>query len=192
MKKTIFIVLSWCLVFFMAYLCIRQWTKPKLDLFPKDTFIVTNQMIVEKIVPMGKLELCKFYIKDVMEHEEIKSWQPDPKIVLIISGEAVGCIDLTKIDSTSILMEPTQITITLPKAELCYFKINHSESRIYDIKNDYFVDSKPLIDKAFRQAELAIQQGSVKMGILEQSRKNAEQVLKPVLEQVSGKKVIFK
>lgn len=191
MKKTLFIVASWTLVFFMAYLCVRQWMKPATDFFPKDTFIVTSHMIVEKIVPMGKLELCKFYIKDVMEHEEIKSWQPDPKIVLIISGEAVGCIDLTKIDSTDIQIAPDKITITLPKAELCYFKINHKESKIYDIQNDYFVDNKPIIDKAFQQAEIAIQQGALKMGILDQTRKNAEQVLKPVLEQISEKKVVF-
>lgn len=192
MKKTLFIVFSWCLVIFMAYLCIRQWTRPRIELFAKDTIAVTHQMIVEKIMPMGKLELCKFYIKDIMEHEEIKSWQPDPKIVLLISGEAVGCIDLTKIDSAAIEMKPNEITITLPKAELCYFKINHKESKIYDIQNDYFVDNKPIIDKAFQQAEIAIQQGALKMGILQQTRANAEQLLKPVLEQVSGKKVVFK
>lgn len=192
MKKTLFIIFSWALIFFMAYLSIRQWMKPKKDFFEKDTFVVTHQMIIEKIVPIGKLELCKFYIKDVMEHEEIKDWYFDPKVVLIVSGEAVGCIDLTKIDSSAIQISATQITVTLPKPELCYFKINHQDSRIYDIQNAYFIDSKPIIDKAFRQAEIAIQQGALKMGILEQTKKNAEQVLRPLLEQVSGKKIEFK
>jgi hypothetical protein len=192
MKKTLFIIFSWALIFLMAYLSIRQWMKSGKDSVSKDTFIVTHQMIIEKIVPIGKLELCKFYIKDVMEHEEINEWYFDPKVILIVSGEAVGCIDLTKIDSSSITISDNLITVTLPKAELCYFKINHQDSKIYDIQNAYFIDDKPIIDKAYKQAEIAIQQGALKMGILDQTKKNAELILKPFLEQVSGKKVLIK
>jgi len=192
MKKTLFIIFSWALIFLMAYLSIRQWMKSGKDSVSKDTFIVTHQMIIEKIVPIGKLVLCKFYIKDVMEHEEINEWYFDPKVILIVSGEAVGCIDLTKIDSSSITISDNLITVTLPKAELCYFKINHQDSKIYDIQNAYFIDDKPIIDKAYKQAEIAIQQGALKMGILDQTKKNAELILKPFLEQVSGKKVLIK
>ena len=52
---------------------------------------ITNHIIIEKIELLGKLELCKFYIKDIVEHKEIKPWyDKDSKVVLIIAGEAVG------------------------------------------------------------------------------------------------------
>jgi hypothetical protein len=63
----------------------------------KDSTIVTHNMIVQRIEAMGKLEVTKYYIKDVVEHKKKVSWGLDRKAVLIISGEVVGCIDLKKL-----------------------------------------------------------------------------------------------
>ncbi len=168
------------------YLLYIQFNNPfKIE---PDKSVVSNNMIVEKIESIGKLELCKYYIKDIVEQNEVKDWLPDSKIVLIISGEVTGCIDLKKIDSSSIFISEEKIRIKLPEPEICYIKINHQESKVYDIQNEFF-DKAKLIDKAYGLAEKSIRDGALRMKILEQTKANAQITLKPLLEGFSGQKV---
>jgi hypothetical protein len=154
---------------------------------------ITNNIIVEKVELLGKLELCKFYIKDIVEHKEIKPWyDKDSKVVLIISGEAVGCMDLTKIDSTAIQITEKQVIITLPKAEICVFKIDHQTSNIYDVETGFFEDDKTIIDKAYKLAEKEILHSAQKMGIEKQTQDNAKLILKPFLSGITDKDIVFK
>ncbi|HVD99409.1 MAG TPA: DUF4230 domain-containing protein [Cytophagaceae bacterium] len=184
--RTALVLLSLLTIPLCLYLLYHQFSNPfKIE---EDKSVITNNMIVEKIESIGKLELCKYYIKDVLEHKEIKDWWPDSRVVLIVSGEVTGCIDLKKIDSTAIEIEETKIRIRLPEPEICYIKINHQESKVYDIENEFFEKGK-LIDKAYALAEKNIRDGALKMKILEQTKANAQTTLKPLLEGFSGKTV---
>jgi hypothetical protein len=149
-------------------------------------------MIVEKIEAMGKLELVRFYIKDIVENTQANKYWLDQKVVLIISGEVVGCIDLTKIDSSRIEMGSDTITIILPFPQVCYYKINHQESKVYNLESKllYYDDAK-LIDNAYAQAENQLLMAAIKMKIYDQTKANAQVMLKPLLENLTGKKVKF-
>jgi len=142
---------------------------------------------------LGKLELCKFYIKDIVEHKEIAPWYDvDSKVVLIVSGEAVGCIDLRKIDSTSVTITEKQVIVKLPPTEICTFKIDHQSSNIYDLETGFFEDDKKIIDKAYQLAEKEILKSASKMGIEKQTRLNAEIILKPFLAGITDKEIVLK
>ncbi len=184
--KTVLILLLLLLFSLGVYLLYTQFNNPFS--IKEDQSVINNNMIVEKIESIGKLELCKYYIKDVIEQKEIKDWLPDSKVVLIISGEVTGCLDLKKIDSSHISFTPELIRIRLPQPEICYVKINHQESKVYDIQYEFF-DKAKLIDKAYALAEKNIRDGALKMKILEQTKANAQVTLKPLLEGFSGKKV---
>jgi hypothetical protein len=155
---------------------------------------ITHYEILDKIETLGKLELTKFYIKDIIEKKDIKEWYKlDPKVVLIISGEVIGCIDLTKLDSTSVQMSESEITVTLPPPEICVFKIDHQGSRVYNIENSMFYDDKVLIDNAYKYAEMSLKNAALKKGILEETRKSAIKVLIPIIQTLQpNKKVILK
>jgi len=158
-----------------------------------DKIEITNNVIIEKIELLGKLELCKFYMKDIVEHKEIAPWyDKDSKVVLVISGEAVGCIDLRKIDSSAVQITEKQIIVTLPPAEICSFKVDHQASKIYDIETGFFEDDKKVIDKAYQLAETEIQKSAIKMGIEKQTRVNAEIILKPFLAGLTDKEIVLK
>ncbi|MCU0431068.1 MAG: DUF4230 domain-containing protein [Cytophagaceae bacterium] len=187
MNKMLLKLLPWILVLVMGLFLYLQYSFNKPEAV-KDSTIVNHQVIVEKIVNMGKLELTKFYIKDVMEQTEVKDWWPDSKIILIIAGEVNACVDLSKVDSTDIKVVGNSIQLTLPKPEICYFKIDHSQSKVYSIENEYFEKSK-LIDKAYAIAEKNIRQSALNMKILEHAQTQASVFLAPFLEQISGKKV---
>ena len=113
---------------------------------------------------------------------------PNANAVLIVEGEATGCIDLTKISLSDITTDGDSVTVRLPKPELCGWKINHDRSRVYDTRFS-FLDDAQLVSDAYRQAERQIRQSALKGGILEQTRQNADRLLRPLLARLSGRRI---
>lgn len=144
---------------------------------------------VEKIEKMGKLELVKFKIKDVLqETKERPLFLPTAKALLVISAEVVAGIDMEKITKDDIVVSGNKVTITLPKPELLSVKINHQESKVYDVKWGGFSEVQ-LIDEAYKNAEKKITDDAVTMGYEEMCKQNARVLLAPMFSEMSGKEV---
>ena len=152
---------------------------------------VSHSVLLQKITSMGKLELVKYNFRDVVESRIKKDFLPDAKVLLIVTGEATGCLDLTKIRVADITEQDSILVVHLPEPEICSFKIDHSKSKVYNTEYA-FMDEAKLVDDAFKKAEVQVAQSAKEMGILEQTKKSAEQILKPFLETVSRKKVVLK
>lgn len=150
----------------------------------------TQSIVLKEVTALGKLELVRYRFKDIVEHQQIRSVLPNARAVLIVEGEATGCIDLTRLTAADIHPEADTVVVRLPQPELCGWKINHERSRVYDTQYG-FMDESQLVNEAFQQAERQIRQSALNSGILEQTKRNADQMLRPVLEKVSGKKVIL-
>lgn len=180
-------------LFLVVFLAIFAWEKLKdfKNPFSSGEVEVSHNVLLQQISSMGKLELVKYNFRDVVESKIKKDLLPDAKVLLIVSGEATGCLDLTKIKVSDIAENGDTLVIHLPEPEICNYKIDHSKSRVYDTEYA-FLDEAKLVDNAFQKAEREIAQNAQSMGILEQTKKSAEQVLKPFLENVSKKKVVLK
>jgi hypothetical protein len=153
--------------------------------------LTSHNVVLKEITAMGKLELVRYNFRDVVEHEIVKQFLPNSKALLIIQGEAIGCLDLTKIRETDIAtLSDSLLVIHLPEPELCTVKIDHQKSKVYNTEFA-FLDEALLIEQAFKQAEGQVQRSAIGMGILDQTKTNAEKILKPLLEKISGKKVRF-
>lgn len=148
----------------------------------------TQRIVLKEITALGKLELVKYTFKDIVEHEQVNTFLPNANAILIVEGEATGCIDLTKITMANITTENDSVTVQLPKPELCTWKINHDRSRVYDTHFS-FLDQSQLVSDAYRKAERQVRQSALDGGILDQTRQNANQILRPMLERISGKKI---
>jgi len=180
-------------LFLVVFLAIFAWEKLKdfKNPFSSGEVEVSHNVLLQQISSMGKLELVKYNFRDVVESKIKKDLLPDAKVLLIVSGEATGCLDLTKIKVSDIAENGDTLVIHLPEPEICNYKIDHSKSRVYDTEYA-FLDEAKLVDNAFQKAESEIAQNAQSMGILEQTKKSAEQVLKPFLENVSKKKIVFR
>jgi len=150
----------------------------------------TQTVVLQEITSLGKLELVRYNFKDIVEQQITKQWLPDAKAVLIVQGEAVGCVDLTQMDITDIDAGQDTLVIRLPEPEICYFKIDHDRSKVYNTEYA-FMEEAQLVQEAYKQAERQIRQSALDMGILEQTRENARKMLTPILERTSGKKVVL-
>ena len=159
--------------------------------FKGKELITTHNIVLKEISELGKLELVKFVYRDVVEQTITRDFLPDPKAILIVQGEAVGCIDLQKVADKDIVAMKDTVIVHLPKPEICYHKIDHSKSRVYDTQYA-FMNEGLLLDEAYKRAEDQILQSALNADILNQTKQNAEIVLKPVLENLTGKKVVLK
>lgn len=154
---------------------------------------VTEDVMVSRIVSMGKLELVKYAMKDVVEKKELHTLLPDSRVLFVAVGEVTACIDLTKVKKDDIEQSKDSVTVYLPTPEICYVKLDHQKSKVYDVSGVWFTDkTKTLVEDVYKLAEKKMLAGATEMQILNKAQENAVLIFKPFLESISGKKVTLK
>ena len=178
--------LSILFIVFMFFYIKRQFTLSRTEL--------NEDIMVEKISNMGRLELVKYSMKDVLEKKELRMILPDKRILFVAVGEVTGCLDLTKIKKSDIINSNTDsVTVYLPDPEICYIKLDHQRSKVYDVSGVLFPsESKEMVEGIYKLAEQKILQNAKDQDILGKTRQNAQLIFKPMLENISGKNVTVK
>jgi hypothetical protein len=170
-------------LFILVLLAVFIWRSFKEALLgkPETDVQVTHNTVLTKIEDLGRMELVRYNFKDVVEYKkELSRWLPDSRSVLIVAGEAVGCIDMSQVKPNDVqFTDDSTITIQLPAPEICYFRIDHSKSKVLHMENTYFQDAE-LVDEGYKFAEKNVRTAA-----------NADKVLKPMLEGLTGKKIIL-
>ena len=151
---------------------------------------INEDVMIEKITNMGKLELVKYSMKDVIEKKVTRTLLPDKRILFVATGEVVGCIDLTKVLKEDIVSSKDSVTVFLPNPEICYSKLDHQRSKVYELSGVWSpADRQEMIEDIYKLAEQRILQNAKEMNVLGKTRENAQTIFKPILENISGKKV---
>ncbi len=193
-RRFIVLVLLLGIPFFIGYHW-KTWTTPSVPVLSETE--VTTTLITE-IEALGKMELVKYRFQEVTEVQEmsreflnILKLDTDSKAVLITQGEAVGCLDLLKISANDVKITGDTIWMHLPEPEICYYKLDLEKTRLYSVETGLFTNRDQFISRAYRQAERQIQEAATNSGILDETEVNAQRILRPMLEELSGKTVIF-
>ena len=150
--------------------------------------IVSHTMVVQQIEEMGKLEVVKYNIQDMMEYEKVRQWLPNSKATLKIVGEVIACVDLTIVNENDIVTQGDSISLMLPFPEICHYKIDHSRSRVYNMEYGLW-ESAEIVEDAYKNAEQQIYQQAQNMGIEKESRENTIKVLTPILRAMGFTKI---
>jgi hypothetical protein len=176
------------------------------------TEVVNTRLILEKVEELGKIELIKYNYHEIFDYQQLSEgkikgsialrqfdYSPDLKAVLITQGEAVGCIDLTQLKLNDIIYQNDTLIVHLPDPELCYYKLDLGNTRVYDFERSSWwsrlfpneEETKGVIERAYREAERQIMISALDNGILEETKNNAEAMLRPLIERFAEKPVIF-
>jgi hypothetical protein len=156
---------------------------------------VSEDVMVEKITSMGKLELVKYSMKDVLEKKQVHTILPDERVLFVAVGEVIACIDLTKVRKQDIVRDSLNnaVTVTLPQPEICYAKLDHQRSKVYDVSGVILPSTtKAMVEDIYKLAEKRLLENASQMKITDKARANAQLIFKPLLEGVSGKTVVLK
>jgi hypothetical protein len=154
---------------------------------------VTEDAMVTCVIAMGKLELVKYAMKDVVEKKELHMILPDSKVLFVAVGEVTACIDLTKVKKGDISQSKDTVEISLPQPEICYVKLDHQKSRVYDVSGVWFPDkTRTMVEDVYKLAEKKMLTTATEMNLIGKARENAGLIFKPFLENISGKKVVIR
>ncbi len=154
---------------------------------------VNEDVMVEKITSMGKLELVKYSMKDVLEKKQIHPILPDDRILFVAVGEVTACIDLTRVRKQDISRTDSLVTVTLPQPEICYAKLDHQRSKVYDVSGVMLPSTtRAMVEDVYKLAEKRLLDNARQQDITGKARENAQVIFKPLLEGISGKKVALK
>lgn len=152
---------------------------------------VTHQTVLRAVEDLGRLELVRYQFRDVIEYTE-RGMVVDDKLALIVAGEAVGCVDLRKVKPSDVVLRGDSVVeVTLPAPELCYYKVDHSRSKVFRKDTFFFSDDAALVDNAYRAADKQVRRAALASGILGQTQRNADQLLVPLLTRLSGRRVVI-
>lgn len=187
--RSLFRLLLLALLFFAGYSLFKKL--PDLNIFGAKDVKTTHNIVLEKMQKLGNVELAKYTFRDVVEQQLVRDYLPDPKAILIVQGEAIGCLNLQNITADDIATKGDTLIIRMPDPELCNYKIDHRKSKIYHTEYA-FMNEQLLLDEAYKRAEEQIYETALQSGILEQTKKNAELVLKPLFENLTNKHIVLR
>ena len=154
---------------------------------------ITETGMVSKITAMGKLELVKYEMKDIVDQREVHPILPDSRVLFLAVGEVTACIDLTKVKRADITQTKDSVTVFLPQPEICYAALDHQKSKVYDISGAWFEESaKNMVESVYKLGEKKVLDNAKEMNVLGMARTNAQLIFKPLLESISGKTVSLK
>ncbi|GAA4426171.1 hypothetical protein GCM10023188_07960 [Pontibacter saemangeumensis] len=192
--RLLFKFLPWILILLAGYFLWSSFKsyfdKPEEKKEPE--VVVNFNTVLTSVEDLGRMELVRYNFKDVVEYEKtVSRFIPNSKLVLIVSGEAVGCVDFAKITQADIQFQgDTLVQVALPAPEICYYKVDHSKSKVFSKENTYFQDAE-LVEEGYKYAEQNVKKAALNSGILRQTTVNAEKILKPMLEEITGRRVVL-
>lgn len=146
-----------------------------------DKTTITHAIVVDKIESLGKLEVMKYSIQDIIEYKKERQWLPNAKAALQIKGEVIVCLDLNIISDDMIKISGDSIALILPSPEICHTRIDHSLSKVYDMQYGFW-ETATLVDEAYTEAQREIEQQAKRLNLKTEARDNSEKIIRPMLQ----------
>lgn len=92
-----------------------------------------HALTIEKLQAIGRLEVLRYVVRDVVIHR----WTyripfTESKLLLVVMGEAVVCLDFTQIQVVSRDTVASRLTLRLPKPYVCQVRLDPAQMKVYD------------------------------------------------------------
>ena len=150
--------------------------------------------IVRQIQNLSELVSVKYTVQKVVGLEEKKTPVGSEKLLLIVQAEVLAGVDLATLTPGSIKILPGEsIKLALPPAQIFHIVIDDKETKVWDRQITWWtpwVSPNPDLERQARIAAIAsVKQAALDMGILDQAHRNAETVIRNLLQTLGAKSV---
>jgi hypothetical protein len=150
--------------------------------------------IVRQIQSLSELVSVKYTVQKVVGLEEKKSPVGSEKLLLIVQAEVLAGVDLATLTPGSIKILPGEnMKLVLPPAQIFHIVIDDKETKVWDRQITWWtpwVSPNPDLERQARVAAIAaVKQAALDMGILDQAHRNAESVIRNLLQTLGAKSV---
>jgi hypothetical protein len=148
-----------------------------------DTSVPT---IVQKIQRLNRLETVVYSLDTVIEGSKSSAVLPDllagDRILLIVHGQSIAGIDLSKLRSEDVRIDGRSIRVTLPASELFITSIDNQRTRVYARSTGLLTSADQNLESETRaRAQAQLQKDALGDGILDTARKNARDTVTTLL-----------
>jgi hypothetical protein len=153
---------------------------------PTVTFDTSVPTIVQKIQRLSRLETVVYSLDTVMEGSKSSAVLPDllagDRILLIVHGESIAGIDLSKLRPEDVRISGHSIRVTLPASELFITSIDNQRTRVYARSTGLLTSADQNLESETRaRAQAQLQKEALSDGILDAARKNARATITTLL-----------
>jgi len=150
--------------------------------------------VVREIQSLSELVSVKYTVQKVIGLEEKKTPVGSEKLLLIVQAEVLAGVDLAALSPGSIKIFPGgNINLALPPARIFHIVIDDKETKVWDRQITWWtpwVSPNPDLERQARLAAInAVKQAALDMGILDQARRNAETIIRNLLQTRGAKSV---
>jgi len=150
--------------------------------------------MVREIQSLSELVSVKYTVQKVVGLEEKKTPVGAEKLLLIVQAEVLAGVDFSQLTPGSIKILPhDQIKLALPPAQIFHIVIDDKETKVWDRQITWWtpwVSPNPDLERQARlAANVSIKQAALDMGILDQAQRNAETVIRNLLQAIGAKSV---
>ena len=112
------------------------------------------------------------------------------RLLLIVHGEVIAGIDLSKVQSDDIIVRGKILKVRIPKAEVFTVRIDNERTRVYSRETGLFSRVDPNLETEVRRAaERQLREAAMEEGLLKIADKNAQFTLTRLLENLGFERV---
>jgi len=147
---------------------------------------VDQPTVVRQVRALDRLETVSYAMDKIIsgsrENPILPSFLAGDKLLLVVHGEAIAGVDLSKVQPSDVVVSGRSVTIHLPSAEIFTTRLDNSRTRVYSRDTGLFSTPDPNLESEVRQeAERQLQAAALEDGILRTANQNVRQTLTTML-----------
>jgi hypothetical protein len=151
---------------------------------------------VQSIQRLQRLETVVYTMEKIVSGEQVNHYLPrllaGERILLIVHGEVIAGIDLSKLDDSRIRITGRSIEIAMPPAEVFSTRIDNQRTRVYSRETGLFTAPDPNLESDVRrEAEIQLQRSAIEGGILKTAADNGRATLSGLLAGLGFESVVI-
>lgn len=158
---------------------------------------VDQPTVIRQIRGLDRLETLSYTMEKIIggerENPLLPSFLAGDRLLLIVHGEVIAGIDLSKLQPSDVVVKGRTVSIHLPAAEIFTVSIDNEKSKVYSRETGLFSTPDPNLETEVRQeGERQIRDAALKDGILDSSNNNARQTLTSLMNGLGFDSVEFR
>ncbi len=153
--------------------------------------------VVRQVQQLRRLETVIYRMDKVVsggrEHPYLPRMLAGEKLLLMVHGEVVAGVDLSRIGSGDVRVTGKTVEVVLPPPEVFSTRLDSSRTRVYSRDTGLFSRADPNLETLVRQeAERDLREAALKDGILQAARQNAATTLISLLRGFGFENVVVR
>ena len=172
------------------------WRSATAFLGSRSIIHVDQSTVVRQIQELQRLETVRYTMEKIISGEHDSPYLPkflvSDRLLLVVHGEVIAGVDLTKIEPSDVSIHGHRVTIHLPKPEILVVRLDNSKTRVYSRDTGLFSSPDPNLESEVREeAERLLQQAALRDGALQAADENARNALAAILKGLGFEQIDF-